>query len=322
MSAPCAQTAPPTADPAARKRPRTTKAARLRRGRPSAGSLVPAFAAVTGANDLGARSGGKDPHARAGAGLACRATGERVLVTDIASSPSPALHLDNGSRLLRARPSAHGPGPVTGVTSFADAAVAENVVSALAAATAVGPAGGRATTAGIARTRLPGHAASRTLGVQRTVTAVDLSRGGVRVPVDPAGWTYEDPLDLVLQLPGQQDVLVVGRLLRLDPASGSAVLSSAVLSLDEVTDDVAAAIDRYALNQLPSPRLPARRLARTDRLSRGGSRRGTGGRRRRPGAEGRPARARSLSGWRSACRSRCARSRRSPGRRRSPRTLR
>jgi hypothetical protein len=91
-------------------------------------------------------------------------------------------------------------------------------------------------------------------GVQRTVTAVDVSRGGVRVPVDPAGWTYEDPLDLVLQLPGAQSVLVVGRLLRLDPSTGSAVLS-----LDDLADEVAAAIDRYALNQLPSPRIPPTR---------------------------------------------------------------
>jgi len=95
-----------------------------------------------------------------------------------------------------------------------------------------------------------------TLGAQHTVTAVDVSSGGVRVPVDPAGWTYEDPLDLVLHLPGARSVIVVGRLLRLDPASGSAVVSSAVLSLDDLTDDVAAAIDRYALNELPSPRLP------------------------------------------------------------------
>jgi hypothetical protein len=86
-------------------------------------------------------------------------------------------------------------------------------------------------------------------GAQRTVAVVDLSRGGVRVPVDPAGWTFEDPLDLVLHLEDAAPVNVVGRLLRLDPPSGTAVLS-----LDDLPGDVAAAIDRFALTQLPPPR--------------------------------------------------------------------
>jgi hypothetical protein len=81
-------------------------------------------------------------------------------------------------------------------------------------------------------------------GVQHTVAAVDLSRGGVRVAVDATGWTYDDPLDLVLHLPGESSVIVVGRLLRLDPAG------SAVLALDDLADEVAAAIDRFALTQL------------------------------------------------------------------------
>jgi hypothetical protein len=88
-------------------------------------------------------------------------------------------------------------------------------------------------------------------GVQRTVAVVDLSRGGVRVPVDPTGWTYDDPLDLVLHLPGEPSLNVVGRLLRLDPAG------SAVLALDDLPDGVAAAIDRFALTQLPPPSPPS-----------------------------------------------------------------
>jgi hypothetical protein len=84
-------------------------------------------------------------------------------------------------------------------------------------------------------------------GVQHTVAAVDISRGGVRVPVNSTRWPYDDPLDLVLHLPGEPSVNVVGRLLRLDPAG------SAVLGLDALADDVAAAIDRFALTQLPPP---------------------------------------------------------------------
>ena len=84
-------------------------------------------------------------------------------------------------------------------------------------------------------------------GVQHTVAAVDLSRGGVRVPVDTSGWTYDDPLDLVLHLPDEPAMNVVGRLLRLDPAG------SAVVGLDDLADEVAAAIDRFALTQLPPP---------------------------------------------------------------------
>ena len=84
-------------------------------------------------------------------------------------------------------------------------------------------------------------------GVQPTVAVVDVSRGGVRVPVDSTGWTYDDPLDLVLHLPGEPSVNVVGRLLRLNPAG------SAVLGLDDLADEVAAAIDRFALTQLPPP---------------------------------------------------------------------
>ena len=82
-------------------------------------------------------------------------------------------------------------------------------------------------------------------GVQHTVAVVDLSRGGVRVPVDATGWTHDDPLDLVLHLPGEPSMNVVGRLLRLNPAG------SAVLGLDDLADEVAAAIDRFALTQLP-----------------------------------------------------------------------
>jgi hypothetical protein len=84
-------------------------------------------------------------------------------------------------------------------------------------------------------------------GVQHTVAAVDLSRGGVRVPVNSTRWPYDDPLDLVLHLPDEPSVNVVGRLLRLDPAG------SAVVGLDDLADEVAAAIDRYALTQLPPP---------------------------------------------------------------------
>jgi hypothetical protein len=84
-------------------------------------------------------------------------------------------------------------------------------------------------------------------GVQHTVAAVDLSRGGVRVPVDSTRWPYDDPLDLVLHLPGEPSVNVVGRLLRLDP------VGSAIVGLDDLADEVAAAIDRFAINQLSPP---------------------------------------------------------------------
>ena len=83
-------------------------------------------------------------------------------------------------------------------------------------------------------------------GRQQTVAATDVSRGGLRLPPQPGGWTFGDPLDLVLHLGGGPSVAVVGRLLRTEPDG------SVVLALEELTAGAAAAIDRHALDRLPA----------------------------------------------------------------------
>lgn len=83
-------------------------------------------------------------------------------------------------------------------------------------------------------------------GPERMVPAIDVSRGGVRLPVGPGGWTYADPLDLVVHLEGQRSINVAGWLLRIDMEA-----RLVILRFDDLSADDAAALDRYALSQLP-----------------------------------------------------------------------
>lgn len=83
-------------------------------------------------------------------------------------------------------------------------------------------------------------------GPQCQVDALDISRGAVRLPMVAGGWTYDDPLDLVVHLEGDTEIVVVGRLLRVDTET-----SSVVLDLDDLTETDSEAIDRFVLAQLP-----------------------------------------------------------------------
>ena len=48
------------------------------------------------------------------------------------------------------------------------------------------------------------------------VATLDISRGAVRLPIGDGGWTYDDPLDLVVHLGDTQSINVLGRMLRVD----------------------------------------------------------------------------------------------------------
>jgi len=77
------------------------------------------------------------------------------------------------------------------------------------------------------------------------VATLDISRGAVRLPIGEGGWTYDDPLDLVVHLGDEQSINVLGRLLRIDAAT-----QSVVLGFDYLPDYDAEALDRFALTQL------------------------------------------------------------------------
>jgi hypothetical protein len=85
-------------------------------------------------------------------------------------------------------------------------------------------------------------------GPQRRLATLDISRGGVRLPVDADGWNYEDPLDLVVHLGDTVSISVLGRLLRVDVET-----ASVVLGFEGLTDADAETLDRFALAQLPGP---------------------------------------------------------------------
>jgi hypothetical protein len=85
-------------------------------------------------------------------------------------------------------------------------------------------------------------------GEQQTVAALDISRGGVRLALGEDGWSYEDPMDLVLHLGDDRSLNVVGRLHRFDPGTGSAVLT-----FDGLHERYAEALDRFALTRLDPP---------------------------------------------------------------------
>jgi hypothetical protein len=78
------------------------------------------------------------------------------------------------------------------------------------------------------------------------VEVIDLSRGAVRLPVGQRGWTYGDPLDMVVQLGESETINVVGHLRRHDPDT-----NSVVLCFDDLPQGDAEALDRFVLAQLP-----------------------------------------------------------------------
>ena len=74
---------------------------------------------------------------------------------------------------------------------------------------------------------------------------VDLSHGGLRVPVGMVGWPQGAEVDIVLHLDEEQEVKAVGRLLRIEAND-----SQAVLELVGLSGPDAAAIDRHVLARL------------------------------------------------------------------------
>ena len=89
------------------------------------------------------------------------------------------------------------------------------------------------------------HAAD---GNEHRVAAIDVSRGGVRLPVDGRGWSFPDPVRLSLDLDATTTVHTTGALLRVDLEAGAVILR-----LGELSDTDAAAIDRFALGRLGRP---------------------------------------------------------------------
>lgn len=81
-------------------------------------------------------------------------------------------------------------------------------------------------------------------GPKRTVGTLDLSRGGVRLPVGLGGWTYDDPLELTIHL-DTSTIIAVGRILRVELEA-----RAVVLLFDKLEDEDAEAIDRYAIAKL------------------------------------------------------------------------
>jgi hypothetical protein len=82
-------------------------------------------------------------------------------------------------------------------------------------------------------------------GAQLRVATLDISRGAVRLPIGEGGWTFDDPLDLVVHLGDTQSINVVGRMLRIDEET-----KSVVLGFDYLPEQDAEALDRFALSQL------------------------------------------------------------------------
>jgi hypothetical protein len=82
-------------------------------------------------------------------------------------------------------------------------------------------------------------------GTRVRVATLDISRGAVRLPIGEGGWIYDDPLDLVVHLGDTRSINVVARTLRVDEDT-----KTVVLGFDYLPDDVAAALDRFALTQL------------------------------------------------------------------------
>jgi len=76
------------------------------------------------------------------------------------------------------------------------------------------------------------------------VETLDISRSAVRLPIGEGGWTYDDPLDLVVHL-GDEEINALGRLLRIDE-----VARSVVLGFDFLPQGDAETLDRFALGQL------------------------------------------------------------------------
>jgi hypothetical protein len=85
-------------------------------------------------------------------------------------------------------------------------------------------------------------------GGQLTVAALDVSRGGVRLPALEGGWKYDGLVDLVVNLDGATSINAVGRMLRIDTET-----KSVVLRFEGLPDRAAEAFDRYALAQLTVP---------------------------------------------------------------------
>lgn len=82
-------------------------------------------------------------------------------------------------------------------------------------------------------------------GTRLRVATFDISRSAVRLPIGQGGWTYDDPLDLVVHLGDAKSINVVARMLRVDEQT-----RSVVLGFDYLPELDAEAIDRFALNQL------------------------------------------------------------------------
>lgn len=93
-------------------------------------------------------------------------------------------------------------------------------------------------------------------GAERTVRCLDISRGGVRLPVGREGWVHEDPVDLVVHLERGHAVNVVGRLHRLD-----AERRVVVLRFDPLSELDGGELDRYAIARLRRTQARATRSA-------------------------------------------------------------
>lgn len=93
-------------------------------------------------------------------------------------------------------------------------------------------------------------------GPERTVRCIDVSRGGTRLPIGPEGWTYDDPVDLVVHLDSGRAVNAVGRLLRVDLEQ-----HVVVLQFETLTDVEGVELDRYALSRLRRSQARATRSA-------------------------------------------------------------
>ena len=93
-------------------------------------------------------------------------------------------------------------------------------------------------------------------GPERTVRCLDVSRGGVRLPLGQDGWHHEDPIDLVVHLDSGRAVNVVGRLHRLD-----AERRIVALRFDPLPEPEGGELDRYALSRLRRTQARATRSA-------------------------------------------------------------
>ena len=80
----------------------------------------------------------------------------------------------------------------------------------------------------------------------RTMPAIDISRGGVRLSMPGSAWTYGDKSAVTVELPSGEVLEAQSVLVR---TTGDEV----VLELVDLGDAEAAALDRYALSRLPDP---------------------------------------------------------------------